>query len=73
MNYIGEHLLPGELGRIATYIAFASALAEPIPFFGSADRARRSFVSWALGLPHTWPFCLHPGGPSFSICFSDII
>jgi cytochrome c-type biogenesis protein CcmF len=54
MNYIGEHLLPGELGRIATYIAFASALAGAYSFFRVQQSGRGDLFS--LG---RWAFRIH--------------
>lgn len=54
MEYIGEHLLPGEIGRLATYIAFACALLGFYVYARATNTGSKDFLK--LG---RWAFWLH--------------
>lgn len=40
MNYIGEHLLPGEIGRLATIIAFVAAALSAFAYARNTHKSR---------------------------------
>ena len=45
INYIGEHLLAGQLGQISIIIAFVSALVAAVGYaFGSRNES--AFTDW---------------------------
>ncbi len=58
MNFIGEHLLPGQIGQFSIYLAFVTALLSSFSYFKSIKSedqswikiARTSFVLHALSI-----------------------
>src|SRR5690606_4567252 len=47
IQYIGEHLLPGILGKISVYTAFVAAIALTVAYFISAQKSNiEEAASW---------------------------
>jgi cytochrome c-type biogenesis protein CcmF len=47
MNYIGEHLLPGQLGHLCVVLAFVAALLAAVAYFlATRQRETASFEGW---------------------------
>ena len=47
INYIGEHLFPGQIGQFLVILAFACALASSIAFYKSANSSDNKLqLSW---------------------------
>ncbi len=49
MNFIGEHLLPGQIGQFSIYLSFVAALLSSFAYFKSIKSADTSWIKIARG------------------------
>ncbi len=57
INYVGEHLLPGQIGQFSIILAFGTALFSAIAYFFAAQNKNLTDTSWVQLA--RWSFRLH--------------
>jgi len=60
IQFFGENVIPGNIGRIAIVIAFLTSVISAILFFVSANKSEPLYRKWLIG--GRWSFFVHSAG-----------